>query len=674
MIELLKYFDIFSQPIQFNGDSSQKKKTSLGITLSFFIFVSTLFYFTYLSQLYFSNQIDPKFRSQNFVTNDVVNITLSDDTFGFQLAPQFGQNLIQEQDSKNKTYIVFLAFYQQRNSSTFKSQQLDVVKCQNPELEGFYCIDFSRAPNLNITISHRKSLFSELIIYPYRCQDTDNLKQFVPDNCADPYEIESYLSSLHNTLNFKIQVSQINITSKQVEVSYVNNRLPALGNFITLAELKMKKQITSVKEGFFIQSESIFSSPITAQFASSSLDYKSYVKQTGQKMISIVVVDADENVEYSFVQYPPYTEVLALCNSFFSLLMILGVICKMAALRIIRQDIFLLFLQNTYLETYQKILKNCKLIEFKNDIQPIQRSKSIFLDENEATESDQKIQIPIFKELKSLSVFKQGFSIDQKQGSSPQQNLSILDNQSSISQSNVLFQTNLDQSDIKNKINRDSPLLNVKKNILKRNFINQSQNQKVKKLQDNSFYQKSQSQNLKQELVEDANKNNTYIHTIKQMLLSFQNNSIKHKVQNLLFKTRLFSRNKFLESQGLNKQMVEKIEKEVLSSQDFYKVYKDILFLKKAIMILFSKDQLAALKLVGYSHEFLGFNLDREINQTLLNDRFQKSYLEQQFVIQQYEELQSQQVNLFLQRYQKQQNLSQIDKRIYSSMCINQIV
>ncbi|KAL4477633.1 hypothetical protein ABPG74_002783 [Tetrahymena malaccensis] len=558
MIGFFKYLDFFSQPVQFNGYISQKQKTNLGIILSLSISVLTLYYLIYLSQLYFSNQIDPKFRSQNFVTNDDVNITLSMETFGFQLAPQFDQDFIQKQESQNKTYIVFLAFYIQRSNSTYLHQQLDVVKCQNPELDGFYCIDYTTAPKLNISTSHKRNIFSELTIYPYRCQDIDSFKQFVPNNCADPGEIEDYLSNLQNTLNFKIQVSQINTTSKQVEVNYVNNRLPALGNFLTLAELKVKKQITSVKDGVFFQSESIFSSPITAQFASTSIDYKSYVQQTGKKMISLIVVDVDESVEYFYIQYPPFTEVLALCNSFFAMLMILGIVCK--------------------------IIANSNLVSFKNELQQNSMTKSVLVDENEAAENNQRIQIPIqtFKQLKSLSVLNQGNSIDQKQGSSPQQNLLSLDNQTSLTQSNATFQPQQDSNDIINKFNRDSPLLLFKGNMLKRDFT-QSQNQMTnKRHQQNSFSQKSQIQTLNQEQAEDVNKNKSY------------------------------------------------------------------------------------------SHQFLSLNLDQEVNQTFINDGIQKSYIEEQFAIQQSEELQSIQINQFLKRYQNQQNLSQVDKRIFSSMFFNQ--
>ncbi|EWS74153.1 hypothetical protein TTHERM_001081738 (macronuclear) [Tetrahymena thermophila SB210] len=604
---------------------------------------------------------------------------LSNDFFGFQLAPQFNQDLITQQYSQNKTFIVFLAFYFYRNSSYNGYQQLDVVNCKNPQLNGYYCVDYSKNPYLNIKIGNKNNVFSELIIFSYRCQDTDIYKTFVPDNCADPSEIDKYLANTQNTLNFRLQISQYNTTSKEVEIGYINNRLASLGNYLTLAELKVKKQITSIKEGLFLQSESSFSSPISVQFGSSSLDYKSYVRETGKKMISLVTVDVDENVQYFNIEYPPFTEILALCNSFFALLMILGVICRAIAQRLIRQDIFLLVLQNSYQETYQKILKNRNIAQFNEDILLNQVDKSL-LTANEGIENNQQILIPQFKHLSSQSVFRKGQSYDSKQSCSKQHNQLLQDNQVSIS--NVLFQPHQELSQVFTKPNKQSPpLKSYQSYSLKKDNSYQSNLSLCQTSQKNeitrSIYLKSHNKNSKQDETNNQSRTKNdcnFNQIINQRLTAFSNQKVNEKVKNQLFKIRLFCKNKFLESCGLNKQMMDKIEKQVFESLDFYKLYKDIQLLKKAMMMLLSKDQFAALQLVGYSHEFLGLKLDKQTKATIENIENQKSHLEQQNIIQQSEELQSQQIGLFLQRYQSQQNLSQVDKRIFSSMFINSIL
>ncbi|KAL4496604.1 hypothetical protein ABPG72_015965 [Tetrahymena utriculariae] len=408
MITLLRYFDLFSQSIQFNGIILNQKQTRFGVFTSIIIFASTLFYSVYLAKLYFRNQIDPKFRSQNFIQNEDVEIPLSNQFFGFQIAPQFNHDLIMQQEKHNKTLIVFMAI--------FFSEIAVIMGIRYLMLQ-------------SVKVYNQMAIIVQAI-QMLLIQKTDIYQNFVPDNCADLIEIYSYLANTQNTWNFRMKLSQFNTTSKE---------------------------ITSVKEGVFIQQKNSFSSPISVQFGSSSIDYQKYVKETGQKTVSLTVVDVDESVQYFYIEYPPYTEILALCNSFFALLMLLGVICRAIAQRFIKQDIFLLILQNSYFETYQKILQNSNLAQFKEDIQINQIDQCFLTEENEEVENNQQISIPQFKHLNSQSVSRKGQSYDQKQNAIEQQNLLLQDNQTSIS--NVILQPFQEFSQDFTKSNRYSPPL-----------------------------------------------------------------------------------------------------------------------------------------------------------------------------------------------------------------------
>ncbi|KAL4505594.1 hypothetical protein ABPG73_004479 [Tetrahymena malaccensis] len=289
-------------------------------------------------------------------------------------------------------------------------------------------------------------------------------------------------------------------------------------------------------------------------------------------------------------------------------------------------------------------------------------TKSVLVDENEAAENNQRIQIPIqtFKQLKSLSVLNQGNSIDQKQGSSPQQNLLSLDNQTSLTQSNATFQPQQDSNDIINKFNRDSPLLLFKGNMLKRDFT-QSQNQMTnKRHQQNSFSQKSQIQTLNQEQAEDVNKNKSniaqfkekiVINQIDQSMLIEENEEIENNQEISIpqFK-HLNSQSVFRNGQSFDQKLNSSPQQNLLQQDNQTSISNVLLQPHQELSQVFTKHSRNSPPLKSFQ-----------------SDKVKKEKSQQK-------ELQSQQISLFLQRFQCQQNLTQIDKRIFSSMPLNQIV
>ncbi|KAL4490762.1 hypothetical protein ABPG72_021816 [Tetrahymena utriculariae] len=91
---------------------------------------------------------------------------------------------------------------------------------------------------------------------------------------------------------------------------------------------------------------------------------------------------------------------------------------------------------------------------------------------------------------------------------------------------------------------------------------------------------------------------------------------------------------------------------------DFVSFYKDILLSKKAIMVLLSKEQLAALELVGCTDMFLeGGNIDKIVDH-------KGNHFEQQ-PISQSEELKCKYIDDFIFKCQQSQNLSSLDQRIF---------
>ncbi|KAL4463204.1 hypothetical protein ABPG74_007205 [Tetrahymena malaccensis] len=126
MLEILKDLDYFSESVQFNASKQRlKKRTFLGAFLSFAILTITLAYSIYLSLLYFNGKFQPKFQSQNFVSNDEIQIQLTNDLIGFDFFSQHSYNYLnQMQDQQNKTYLTNVGTFFNHISQQISPQQL----------------------------------------------------------------------------------------------------------------------------------------------------------------------------------------------------------------------------------------------------------------------------------------------------------------------------------------------------------------------------------------------------------------------------------------------------------------------------------------------------------------------------------------------------------------------
>ncbi|KAL4508040.1 hypothetical protein ABPG72_021413 [Tetrahymena utriculariae] len=107
------------------------------------------------------------------------------------------------------------------------------------------------------------------------------------------------------------------------------------------------------------------------------------------------------------------------------------------------------------------------------------------------------------------------------------------------------------------------------------------------------------------------------------------------------------------------------IIKYLLDKKDYFN-YKNSKLIK-AVMILFSQGQLAALQLLGCSSQFLGQDF-KKLDQAQLQKQKNLSHQEEQFAIQLSSELRLENTKKFLQKCKKQNNSTNIDLRILSSI------
>ncbi|KAL4454140.1 hypothetical protein ABPG73_009957 [Tetrahymena malaccensis] len=154
------------------------------------------------------------------------------------------------------------------------------------------------------------------------------------------------------------------------------------------------------------------------------------------------------------------------------------------------------------------------------------------------------------------------------------------------------------------------------------------------------------------------------LNQIDKMLQSLSNRELNKKIQNVLFKFKIRKTTEYQSQQGLNSQTKKNIDQQIDRNTDFLMIYEDILFLKKAIMIILSKEQFATLKLVSCSDQFSPSGLSTG------NARANCSvnYFEQQLAISLSQSQQQNYIKQFLINCRESNNLSEVDQRILSSI------
>ncbi|KAL4470442.1 hypothetical protein ABPG74_012053 [Tetrahymena malaccensis] len=274
----------------------------------------------------------------------------------------------------NKTYLVYIAhfYYQQNNVTTIID--LDIIKCQDPNLQGFNCIDFSKISNYTLYFDPKTTQTSMIILFFYGCLDVDKIKKTIPDNCATQAEIDDLVDNSLTTMNIKLQTQQFNTTAKQIQTNYRNLQNYIQSDSSQQVLLKVQTQKTKVNQGFLYQSQQTFSSPISFMQNTQNFDKLKSIK-AGVGPYDNILLQIDEVVQDVEITYPTITEILALVNSFATLFLILKVLGRFISQRLIRQDLFLLFLQNLFQDKYEQVLIQNKLVDqleigsFLKDIQ-----------------------------------------------------------------------------------------------------------------------------------------------------------------------------------------------------------------------------------------------------------------------------------------------------------------
>ncbi|EAR89433.2 hypothetical protein TTHERM_00155520 (macronuclear) [Tetrahymena thermophila SB210] len=432
------------------------------------------------------------------------------------------------------------------------------------------------------------------------------------------------------------------------------------------------------------------------------------VNQSGYGQVGINI---DETVELVQIQYPSIPQILALANSILSLLMLLGYIGRKISQKSIRNDFFFLFLKNIYQGKYYQMLKISNLLDQKEvphlELNQLNKDTSNYnkedtqehkrLDQDKIQEQDlkflenengQSIFVPQldFKSKQSLDIMKSNnFEL-----------FHPMNSEQIIFSHNSLFKQKIDNEKQKKKLSNNE--VKPQKNLLvAQNAQNNTKykefnlNQSIQSIQNIvsvNCYDKIKSEqfntqqcNNSQSLILINNQlkkieKNTHL---KDEELSKSNLEKLQAIHNKRFQNKLyqnlfgFRNTKILDqikSQVLNKLQRISMEEQIVKDLNIFELYKDVLFMKKAIMMLFDSDQLAVIDLIGCSSNYLDLN-KQNIDQERIFALKQKNFLshfEEQYLVQQSEQLKLQKLKTFLNRFQSEKQQTELDKRLFSSI------
>ncbi|EAR97462.2 AMP-binding enzyme family protein (macronuclear) [Tetrahymena thermophila SB210] len=679
--------DLFSSEFYFSlGGQQYRKGTVQGIFLSIISAATIISYFSYLLNQLINNQIDPKFRSQSFLVNHRIEVSMNQDLMGFLFNYNQTFTMDQLEQKQNKTYLVYYAQFFTGDGGSQRLYNLDVVQCTNPNLKKYRCIDFSKISNETLVLDNSKNIFSQIQINIYGCHDLDSIKTTIPNNCASQQEIDDAINGAYGFVQLKLQVQQYNTTSKQMQTDYRRISTFLLSNQFIMTNIHAQKQETEVSSGLLFQTKETQSSPIQYDSQNQSYDRQQSL-DSGLGPYNQISIQMDEIVQQFQIQFPTITEILALVNSVAAIVMIARFLGKFCSQKLITQDLFMLILSNLFQEKNEQILKHNKFIDQTNDVCFYQQNNNLE-NQDEILETQEKqnannIFVPSFQtkfrdfvETSQMinsnsdvqyTVRKSETEEDQKESKENQITNALYAKPSNrrINQQNNLQNKHqfrlYKKSEILEKDNESPRQIfdQEKSTIYKNETLKQSQFYK------SDFIIDSQSNDIVQKSVANKGFNSN---VIAQKLKAINSSTLNKTIQNFIFKFKIFRRKQFEISKGIDSRSIKGIGQETMKHLDIFNLYKDIIFLKKAILMLLRRDQLAAIQLVGLTDDYLNIDLRDKSSKNDFDKNKKLSHFESQFLILQSEELQAEYIEIFLNKFKNDQDLNDVDARIISSI------
>ncbi|EWS76428.1 transmembrane protein, putative (macronuclear) [Tetrahymena thermophila SB210] len=426
----------------------------------------------------------------------------------------------QYQQSLNQTYLVYVVqlYYQDPTNNTYNTINLNTFQCTTPQLQGFRCIDFSNVGNYTFLLDNNNNnqIYSSIYIHMYGCRDQDFVKTTVPDNCPAQTDIDNVINGQQAYFQLKLKTQQYNTNSQEIQTTYRNIYNYAYSPQFVLNSLSAQKQETQVDLGLLFQQRQTYSSPI--QYT-----------QTTQNF--------DRNSSLA-LGLGPY-KILALVNAVAGLIVVFRILGKFYSQKLIKQDFFMLMLQNLYQDKYKNIIIHNNLINNQENI-----SSLISTEKTQKDEVEDEIQENCLKRDIIVPDFPTKLRDYVEKSQSP-----IL-NDTKNCQYLLKFNDQINEENEKTENQKNS----INNNDLNNYVINSPNEESInKKFSFPQVVTNQQNEQNEQSTIKDIQLNeNYYYNTYKNQLLNSQN---KIKLNNLLCSQQISSQRQLLSSPKMqNKQ------------------------------------------------------------------------------------------------------------------------
>ncbi|KAL4478591.1 hypothetical protein ABPG74_006826 [Tetrahymena malaccensis] len=345
MSSIIKGFDIFSMPFAFNlQEKEYKRKTLVGGVISLIVISISAIYFGYLCYLYFNNYINPTINETYQTIDYDFSMPISNNQMAFQIFMSNGQTLDQFQQTAGVTYAIPLVNYifpDLSNNSQLKQTPLNIIKCQDASLSGFYCFDFTPISNnqnaMNIGFDKNQIGNYRFEIGIALC----NNQQFISTyNCASPAQIQSDFLKITNKLTMKLTTQKYNTQSQLYQQFTKKEQISIQDTLTNILKINLLKTNSTIQQGFITQNTQ--HQNYISDYNKENLYFtQSAVQQQNKNNLNLVSIIQIQIGSYELkqnIQYPQFTYILAQFMSAFNVILILGVIAQLSAQSEIVQD------------------------------------------------------------------------------------------------------------------------------------------------------------------------------------------------------------------------------------------------------------------------------------------------------------------------------------------------
>ncbi|KAL4462094.1 hypothetical protein ABPG74_000939 [Tetrahymena malaccensis] len=642
-----KNFDLFSSQFKLNISKDQPNKRScFGGFLSIAVIIISMLYFAYLTFQYISNQIEPKYKTQTFLTEDQIQIGFENNFIGFSYFVNNNTTLQMLEQQTNKIYFVYQSYLLIQDSVDSQIIEIPNFKCTSEKLLG------------------------------YRCFDVSNLKQkYLQLNAQEN-------SKINLILTMSIVHIQIQYPTFLEVLAIFYSALSVLLGIGAIARYYSKKVI--IQDVSLIMLQNLYQKTYLELLGSKNL-----VNQHKIEEESIVL---EEDILENQIQAFPVSKVKGQQNP--------------NAKQQTTEDINTQFLlANT--QRSSKVMLQIDLTDDKKALKKcrnFKKSQSLYVAHNPAKQKKiiKKIQLNLKKENKDKVDSKKDEAIliadviqQSPQFYSQKSILSGKNSQINFFKQNQQstkdkIQQNCDQINLINQKDQIYSLIQLSSN----NKFNENQNQDIKFSEPVSLKKLDQAATInklvlinKKQLYSQTDskihlqttsrkdlsideKINTKNVTSSQELSNFshlQNENLSKRLRKRIFSYKWCLGRKQVNpnqsDQGKYKKLQTELLNQINEQLNVVAMYKDLIFLKKSVMMMLTTDQLAAIQLTGTQ-----LNLESAKSDIHLTSNQRQSHLERQLQIQECKKQQQFQFKYFLDRIKLKQNITETDRRILSSL------